>query len=259
MVANAIYQLAYMTENIANSATLTQAIKNAHRIVFFGGAGVSTESGIPDFRSANGLYAESGHAIAPERIISASFFHANPEQFYQFYKEKMIYHDAQPNPAHYALAKLERIGKLSAVITQNIDGLHQRAGSKNVIELHGSIHRNHCMKCQTSYELETIINSGHGLPICPSCGGLIRPNVVLYEEPLPEGTVETAIHAIQHADLLIIGGTSLIVQPAASLIRYFNGNTIALINLESTSADSSAHIVIHAPVGQVLGTVIQSI
>lgn len=228
---------------------LQSMIDESSRIVFFGGAGVSTESGIPDFRSADGLYSQK-YRYPPEQIISHSFFMRNPEEFYRFYRDRMIYPEAKPNAAHLKLAELERAGKLSAVITQNIDGLHSAAGSQNVIELHGSVHRNHCMKCGRSFSLKYIL-SVPGVPRC-DCGGIVKPDVVLYEEPLDEDCINRAINAISEADMLIIGGTSLAVQPAAGLIRFFNGRRLAVINKTPTSADDEADIVINASIGEAL-------
>ncbi len=228
---------------------LQSMIDESSRIVFFGGAGVSTESGIPDFRSADGLYSQK-YRYPPEQIISHSFFMRDPEEFYRFYRDRMIYPEARPNAAHLKLAELERAGKLTAVITQNIDGLHSTAGSQNVIELHGSVHRNHCMKCGKPFGLEYIL-SVPGVPRC-NCGGIVKPDVVLYEEPLDEDCINRAINAISEADMLIIGGTSLAVQPAAGLIRFFNGRRLAVINKTPTSADDEADIVINASIGEAL-------
>jgi len=228
---------------------LQSMIDESSRIVFFGGAGVSTESGIPDFRSADGLYNQK-YCYPPEQIISHSFFMRDPEEFYRFYRDRMIYQQAKPNAAHIKLAELERAGKLSAVITQNIDGLHTAAGSRNVIELHGSVHRNHCMKCGKFYGLDHIMSTS-GVPHC-ECGGIIKPDVVLYEEPLDEECINRAINAIAEADMLIIGGTSLAVQPAAGLIRFFDGRRLAVINKTPTSADDEADIVINASIGEAL-------
>lgn len=228
---------------------LQSMIDESSRIVFFGGAGVSTESGIPDFRSADGLYSQK-YRYPPEQIISHSFFMRDPEEFYRFYRDRMIYPEARPNAAHLKLAELERAGKLTAVITQNIDGLHSAARSQNVIELHGSVHRNHCMKCGKPFGLEYIL-SVPGVPRC-NCGGIVKPDVVLYEEPLDEDCINRAINAISEADMLIIGGTSLAVQPAAGLIRFFNGRRLAVINKTPTSADDEADIVINAIIGEAL-------
>ncbi len=224
-------------------------IKSCSYIVFFGGAGTSTESGIPDFRSESGLYRQH-YAYPPETILSHSFFLRHPAEFYRFYKDKMIYADAKPNPAHFALASLEARGKLQAVITQNIDGLHQAAGSREVLELHGSIFRNRCMDCQRQYPLESIQNS-EGLPRC-TCKGIIKPEVVLYEESLDSAIVERSIAHIQHADMLIIGGTSLSVYPAAAFIDYFRGNKLVLINRSRTAKDVKADLVIEDSLSKVL-------
>lgn len=231
---------------------LQSMIDESSRIVFFGGAGVSTESGIPDFRSADGLYNQK-YRYPPEQIISHSFFLRDPEEFYRFYRDRMIYQEAKPNAAHLKLAELERAGKLSAVITQNIDGLHTDAGSRNVIELHGSIRRNRCMNCGRPYTLEQIINTS-GVPHC-ECGGIIKPDVVLYEEPLDEDCINRAINAISGADMLIIGGTSLVVQPAAGFIGFFRGRYLAVINKTPTPADKKADIVINASIGETLGAI----
>lgn len=231
---------------------LQSVIDEGRRIVFFGGAGVSTESGIPDFRSADGLYNQK-YKFPPERIISHSFFMSQPEEFYRFYRDRMIFPEAKPNSAHLKLAELERAGKLSSVITQNIDGLHTAAGSKNVIELHGSVHRNHCMKCGKSYGLDFIADS-EGIPRC-ECGGIVKPDVVLYEEGLNEDDINRAINAIAEADVLIIGGTSLVVQPAAGLIRFFNGRRLVVINKTPTSADDEADIVIKGSIGETLSQI----
>lgn len=231
---------------------LTQILRNSNNIVFFGGAGVSTESNIPDFRSANGLFnARLNMTLSPEQLVSHTYFIRFPEEFFNFYKAKLIYPEAKPNGAHIALANLEKSGKLKAIITQNIDGLHQAAGSKNVFELHGSIHRNYCIKCNHSYDMDFILNS-KGIPTCPKCSGTVRPDVVLYEEGLDESVLKGAIDAISKADTLIIGGTSLVVYPAANLINYFKGKNLVLINKSSTSADSRADLVIHDSIGKVL-------
>lgn len=231
---------------------LQSVIDEGRRIVFFGGAGVSTESGIPDFRSADGLYNQK-YKFPPERIISHSFFMSQPEEFYRFYRDRMIFPEAKPNAAHLKLAELERAGKLSAVITQNIDGLHTAAGSRNVIELHGSVHRNHCMKCGRAYGLDFIAD-GEGIPRC-ECGGIVKPDVVLYEEGLNENDINRAINAIVEADVLIIGGTSLVVQPAAGLIRFFGGRRLVVINKTPTSADDEADIVIKGNIGETLSQI----
>ena len=219
-------------------------------IVFFGGAGVSTESGIPDFRSTDGLYHQQ-YAYPPETILSHTFYLRNPEEFYRFYRNKMLYLDAQPNAAHRKLAELEEQGKLRAVITQNIDGLHQKAGSKNVLELHGSVLRNYCQKCGAFHGVEEIAGSA-GVPHC-DCGGVIKPDVVLYEEGLDQETLNGAVRAIAAADLLVIGGTSLNVYPAAGLINYYRGQRLALINKSAVARDLDAGLVIADPIGEVLG------
>ena len=230
--------------------TLKTWIEASDNIVFFGGAGVSTESGIPDFRSTDGLYHQK-FEYPPETILSHTFFYQHTEYFYRFYREKMLPLEAEPNAAHRALAALERAGKLRAIVTQNIDGLHQKAGSKNVYELHGSIWRNYCTKCGKSYSAEFIRNSG-GVPHC-ACGGLIKPDVVLYEEGLDEKTIRGAVRAIAEADVLIVGGTSLTVYPAAGLIRYYGGNRLVLINRDETPYDGYANLIFREPIGQVLG------
>ena len=230
--------------------TLQEIIDDSQRIVFFGGAGVSTESGIPDFRSADGLYSQQ-YRYPPEQIVSHTFFTTYPEEFFRFYRDRMIFTDAQPNAAHKKLAELEQAGKLSAVITQNIDGLHQAAGSKKVIELHGSVHRNYCMQCGKFYPLSAVTESS-GVPTC-ECGGKIKPDVVLYEESLKTEDIENAVYEIQSADTLIIGGTSLIVYPAAGLVRYFQGKYLVVINKSEINAD--ADLVINDSIGEVLGAV----
>ena len=228
-------------------------IDGSDNIVFFGGAGVSTESGIPDFRSEDGLYRQQ-YQYPPETIISHSFYMKNPEEFYRFYKNKMIFEDAKPNPAHLALARLEKQGKLKAVITQNIDGLHQAAGSQEVLELHGSIHRNYCTRCGKFYGLDVVTKSD-GVPKC-SCGGMVKPDVVLYEEGLDQETLQKAGDYISHADMLIVGGTSLTVYPAAGLIDYYRGRKLVLINKTVTPMDSQADLVINDKLGEVLGSVV---
>ncbi len=229
---------------------LKKVIEESDRIVFFGGAGVSTESGIPDFRSVDGLYHQK-YKYPPETILSHSFFMTRTAEFYEFYREKMICLSARPNQAHLALARLEQRGKLKAVVTQNIDGLHQAAGSQKVYELHGSVMRNYCMKCRRFYDISAITDS-KGVPKC-SCGGIIKPDVVLYEEGLDDETVEKAVKAIARAEVLIIGGTSLNVYPAAGFLNYFGGSTIVLLNKSETAFDVKADIVIRDPIGQVLG------
>lgn len=242
-------------------ATLKKWIDESSYIVFFGGAGVSTESNIPDFRSTDGLYNQK-YKYPPETILSHSFFMRNPEEFYDFYRDKMIYKDAKPNKAHYALAKLEEQGKLKAVVTQNIDGLHQAAGSRAVYELHGTIMENYCTRCGREYPLEAITESS-GIPRCTvkdatggACNGIIKPKVVLYEEGLDDEVVSGAVNHIRRADLLIIGGTSLTVYPAAGLIRYFSGRHIVLINKSATSSDGMADLIIRDPIGETLGAVL---
>lgn len=232
---------------------LQQMIDGSRRIVFFGGAGVSTESGIPDFRSVDGLYHQK-FDYPPETILSHSFFTSHTAEFFDFYRQKMICLTARPNAAHRKLAELEAAGRLSAVVTQNIDGLHQMAGSKNVLELHGSVHRNYCQKCHTCYSAEEILNST-GIPRC-SCGGLIKPDVVLYEEQLDSRTIDESLRYISEADMLIIAGTSLTVYPAASLIRYFRGSYLVLINRDPTPMDNRTSLTIHGKVGEVLGQII---
>lgn len=227
---------------------LKEFIDGSNNIVFFGGAGVSTESGIPDFRSTDGLYHQQ-YDYPPETILSHSFFMRNPEEFYRFYKNKMLCLDAKPNMAHKKLAELEKAGKLKAVITQNIDGLHQAAGSKEVLELHGSVHRNYCMKCGKFYDAEYMLHA-ESVPTC-SCGGMIKPDVVLYEEGLDMTVMSKSIQAIQNADVLIIGGTSLVVYPAAGLIDYYRGNKLVVINMSVTSQDKNADLVIQEPIGKV--------
>ena len=232
---------------------LQQMVDESSRIVFFGGAGVSTESGIPDFRSQDGLYSQKWK-YPPETIISRSFFDANPKEFYRFYREKLIIKGAEPNITHKKLAELEQKGKISAVVTQNIDGLHQKAGSKKVWELHGSTLRNFCTRCGKFYDENFILeskNSPDTLPRCTDCGGLVKPDVVLYEEGLDDRIVEGAIQAIRQADMLIIGGTSLVVYPAAGFIRYFTGKNLVMINRTETSADSTANLVLHQNLGTV--------
>lgn len=230
-------------------------LKESDNIVFFGGAGVSTESNIPDFRSTDGLYHQQ-YDYPPETILSHTFFVRNTEEFYRFYKAKMLILDAKPNPAHLALAKLEEMGKLKAVITQNIDGLHQKAGSRNVQELHGSVLRNYCMECGQFYDAKYMKNAD-GVPKCEKCGGIIKPDVVLYEEGLDNDTISKSVSAIANADVLIIGGTSLVVYPAAGLIDYYRGKKLVLVNRDSTPRDSRADLIIRAPIGQVFSQVME--
>ena len=235
----------------ANS--LKDLIANHNNIVFFGGAGVSTESNIPDFRSSTGLFSQKlNKQFTAEQLVSHTFFVRYPEEFFEFYKDKLIYPNAKPNNAQIALAKLEEMGKLKAVITQNIDGLHQMAGSKNVLELHGSVHRNYCTKCGKFFDLESMLNLGGNIPYCDNCGSIVKPDVVLYEEALDSDVITKTISAISNADLLIIGGTSLAVYPAASFIDYYKGDYIALINKANTVYDKSASLVINKPIGEVL-------
>ena len=229
--------------------TLKKWIDNSDNIVFFGGAGVSTESGIPDFRSVDGLYHQQ-YDYPPETILSHTFFKRNTEEFYRFYRAKMLALDAKPNAAHKKLAEWEQQGKLKAVVTQNIDGLHQAAGSKVVYELHGSVHRNYCQKCGAFYDARYMLES-KGIPKCEKCGGIIKPDVVLYEEGLDDATMRGAIRAISHADVLIIGGTSLTVYPAAGLIDYYNGNKLVLINKSVTPMDSRADLLVQGPIGEI--------
>ena len=229
--------------------TLKKWIDNSDNIVFFGGAGVSTESGIPDFRSVDGLYNQQ-YDYPPETILSHTFFRRNTEEFYRFYRAKMLALDAKPNAAHKKLAQWEQEGKLKAVVTQNIDGLHQAAGSKMVYELHGSVHRNYCQKCGAFYDARYMLES-KGIPKYEKCGGIIKPDVVLYEEGLDDATMRGAIRAISHADVLIIGGTSLTVYPAAGLIDYYNGNKLVLINKSVTPMDSRADLLVQGPIGEI--------
>ena len=231
---------------------LQEIIDDSRRIVFFGGAGVSTESGIPDFRSAEGIYHQH-YKYAPEQVVSHSFFKAHPDVFYEFYKEKMMCLEAEPNAAHRKLAQLEEAGRLTAVITQNIDGLHQKAGSKKVYELHGSIHRNYCQKCGRFYDA-AFVKETPGIPRC-ECGGIIKPDVVLYEESLDSMTIEKSIRAIAEADTLIIGGTSLVVYPAAGFIDYFRGRHLVVINKSATAREVGAQLSISAPIGEILGQI----
>lgn len=230
---------------------LKEIVDNTDNLVFFGGAGVSTESGIPDFRSTDGLY-NMKYKYPPETIVSHTFFVRKTEDFYEFYKDKMMALNAKPNKAHYKLAEWEKEGKCRAVVTQNIDGLHQMAGSKKVLELHGSIHRNYCTKCGKFFDAAYVKNSD-GVPRCDECGGLVKPDVVLYEESLDSQTISDAVYAIAHADVLIIGGTSLAVYPAAGMIDYFRGSHLVLINRSSTPRDSQADLIINDSIGEVFG------
>ena len=228
--------------------TLKQWVDESERIAFFGGAGVSTESGIPDFRSVDGLYRQK-YAYPPETILSREFFEHNPEEFYRFYREKILILDAEPNPAHRKLAEWEAEGRLNGVVTQNIDGLHQKAGSKRVFELHGSIHRNFCTRCGKSYSAEWVAST-NGVPKC-ACGGIVKPDVVLYGESLDDAVMRGAMHAIAHADLLIVGGTSLSVYPAAGLIDWYAGSRLVLVNRTPTPRDGRANLILRDPIGQV--------
>ena len=228
---------------------LQQMIDESNHIVFFGGAGVSTESHIPDFRSTDGLYHQT-YKYPPEVMVSHTFYTQHTEEFYDFYKNKMIFLDAKPNKAHLKLAEMEQAGKLSAIVTQNIDGLHQAAGSKNVFELHGSVHRNYCQKCGKFFDVNYVVNA-KGVPYCDECGGIIKPDVVLYEEALNENIISSSIFAISKCDTLIIGGTSLTVYPASGLINYFNGNNLVLINKDATIYDNLANLVINEKLGDV--------
>ncbi len=231
---------------------LRTVIEASKRIVFFGGAGVSTESGIPDFRSGGGLYSRtSGTRYAPEQILSHSFFVGHTGEFFDYYRSHLLYPDARPNRAHLALAALERAGRLTSVITQNIDGLHQAAGSRHVLELHGCVHRNTCLRCGRHFGLDTILHST-GIPRCPECAGMIKPDVVLYEEALDSAMLDEAAQELARADTLIVGGTSLVVYPAAGLVHAFRGDNLVLINKDATAFDHLATLAIHAPIGETL-------
>ena len=233
---------------------LQEIIDSSDNIIFFGGAGVSTESGIPDFRSESGIFKSlEKYGDTPENLVSHSYYMVHTEEFFNYYKENLIFKDAKPNPAHLTLAQLEKAGKLKAVITQNIDGLHQKAGSKNVLELHGSIHRNYCQICGKEYGLNHVLESD-GIPIC-ECGGIVKPDVVLYEEPLNNAILSFSIDYIQNAETLIIGGTSLVVYPAAGLINYFNGENLILINKSETPYDNHASLVINEAIGKTLSQI----
>ena len=238
-----------------NILKLKEMLEVSDNIVFFGGAGVSTESGIPDFRSETGIYnTVHKYGCSPEQILSHTFFMRKPEIFYDFYKSTMVYTDAEPNEAHKALAKLEKLGKLKAVVTQNIDGLHQKAGSEKVYELHGTIMKNYCMKCGQFYDLSYVMNS-EGVPRCEKCGGMVKPDVVLYEEGLNDRTINESVRAISQAQVLIIGGTSLAVYPAAGLIDYFSGEHLVVINKSPTPRDRYADLLIKEPIGQVFSQI----
>lgn len=232
---------------------LQQMIDESSHIVFFGGAGVSTESNIPDFRSTDGLYNQT-YQYPPEVMVSHSFYQNHTEEFYDFYKNKMIFLEAKPNKAHLKLAQLEEAGKLDAIVTQNIDGLHQVAGSKNVFELHGSVHRNYCTKCHKFYDVNYVVEAD-GVPYCEDCGGIVKPDVVLYEEGLDGATMQGAMQAIANADMLIIGGTSLVVYPAAGMVDYFRGKHLVVLNRDATSRDQQADLCITDPIGEVLGQI----
>lgn len=239
--------------------SLLEIIKNSNNIVFFGGAGVSTSSGIPDFRSSNGLFNEKLNiTFTPEELVSHSFYIKYPKEFFNFYKSKLIYPNAKPNNTHIALAKLEEMGKLKAIVTQNIDGLHQKAGSKNVFELHGSVLRNYCEECGKFYDVNFVLKS-KTIPTCIDCGGIVKPDVVLYEEGLDDSIIRGSIKAISEADTLIIGGTSLVVYPATGLIDFFRGKTLILINKSTTSADNKADIIIKDDINKVFKEVIENI
>lgn len=238
---------------MTNVDKFVDMVQHSDNIVFFGGAGVSTESGIPDFRSVDGLYNQK-YKYPPETILSHSFYVSQPEEFYRFYRDKMLCLDAQPNAAHIKLAELEQAGKLKAIVTQNIDGLHQKAGSKNVLELHGSVHRNFCQRCHKFFDAEYMLHS-EGVPKCDACGGPVKPDVVLYEEGLDNDVIEQSLYYISHADMLIIGGTSLVVYPAAGLVRYYGGHKLVLINKSATDMDKSADLVINEPIGEVFSRI----
>ena len=238
---------------MTNADKFIDMVQHSDNIVFFGGAGVSTESGIPDFRSVDGLYNQK-YKYPPETILSHSFYISQPEEFYRFYRDKMLCLAAQPNAAHIKLAELEQAGKLKAIVTQNIDGLHQKAGSKNVLELHGSVHRNFCQRCHKFFDAEYMLHSD-GVPKCDACGGPIKPDVVLYEEGLDNDVIEQSLYYISHADMLIIGGTSLVVYPAAGLVRYYGGHKLILINKSATDMDKSADLVINEPIGEVFSRI----
>ena len=246
----------FMNENIQQ---LVQILRNSNNIVFFGGAGISTASGIPDFRSSTGLYSKKlNRNFSPEQAVSHSFFVRYPEEFYDFYKKNLIYPEAKPNACHIALAKLEEMGKLKAIVTQNIDGLHQAAGSKKVYELHGSVLRNYCIKCHQFYD-EKYVLAANGVPKCKLCEGTVRPDVVLYEEGLDDQIISDSIFAISQADTLIIGGTSLVVYPAAGLIDYFKGKNLVLINKSSTSADNKADLIINDDIASVMKEAVENL
>ena len=243
----------------AEITKLAEILNNSKNIVFFGGAGVSTESGIPDFRGAHGVWNEKLRIeLSPEQLVSHTAYCRYPEVFFEFYRDKLLYPQAEPNACHIALAKLEAMGKLKAVVTQNIDGLHQRAGSRTVYELHGSVHRNYCEECHAFYDINFILNT-EGVPCCTKCGGRVKPDVVLFEEGLDNDIIRDSIEAISQADTMIIAGTSLVVQPAASLIDYFSGRSLILINMTATAADRRADLVLRAPVGEVMQEVMRQL
>ncbi|MCL2496263.1 MAG: NAD-dependent protein deacylase [Clostridiales bacterium] len=238
-------------------AVLMQWIEESDNIVFFGGAGVSTESNIPDFRGPHGLYNQNHeYPHPPEVMLSASFFYAHPADFFRYHFDKLVYADAKPNAAHHALARLEKTGKLKAIITQNVDGLHQMAGSENVLELHGSAQRNYCLNCGLKYSFSYVLEQSPGVPHCLDCGGIVRPDVVLYEEALPQAVLAAAEKAINKADTMIVGGTSLVVYPAAGLIKMFRGRHLVIINIEPTDYDKQADLILRDPIGKVLGAAI---
>lgn len=241
---------------------LIKIIRDSNNIVFFGGAGVSTESNIPDFRSAKGVFNEKlNKNFSPEELVSIGCFEKYPKDFFEFYKDKLLYPNAEPNKAHIALAKLEKMGKLKSVVTQNIDGLHQKAGSKRVHELHGSVLRNNCTKCNKFFDLDALLalKSDNIIPYCSECGSIVKPDVVLYGEALNEYVIREAVNDIANADTLIIGGTSLVVYPAASFINYFRGKNLVIINMSNTSQDSRADLCISAPIGEVFDIVMQNL
>ena len=243
-----------MGDDMTELETFQKIIDESNYIVFFGGAGVSTESGIPDFRSESGIFKSlEKYGDTPENLISHSYYLDHTEEFFDYYKDTLVFKDAEPNPAHTALAKLEKTGKLKAVITQNIDGLHQKAGSREVLELHGSIHRNYCMKCGRFYDAK-YVKEFHGIPRC-ECGGMIKPDVVLYEEGLDDTVIREAVREIREADMLIIGGTSLVVYPAAGFVDYFHGKHLVVLNKSATSKDAFADLCIQEPIGEVLGSI----
>ena len=239
---------------------LSEIIKESDNIVFFGGAGCSTESNIPDFRSSNGIFNQKlNRNVSAEEAVSYTYFHKHPKEFYDFYKKNLIYPNALPNKAHFALAKLEEMGKLKGVITQNIDGLHQMAGSKKVLELHGSVHRNYCRKCKEFYDLEEFLALKGDIPTCTKCSSIVKPDVVLYEEGLDEEVINETIKLISSCDTLIVGGTSLVVYPAAGFLRFFKGKNLILINKSETSYDSEANLIINDSIGEVLDKVIKNL